>query len=802
MRVPSVKVAVKMHSYDPSPFKNAMRLVYCLLVTFLVLGEITSGTAFGESHGPYHGKYSPKGISHVPHGEEDYDVLHYSLDLEIDFEGETISGYVDIQAENLTAALDTLVLNLYENMSVDSVLSGGTGTAWTHQDTLIYVQLDKTYQKNEEVLVRVYYHGQPDYGGWASFGFGDHDGEPIVYSISWPNHSHGWWPCKDCLTDKATCDVSLTVPDGMVGVSNGTLEEVRSLPKGRMVYHWVENYPVTTYNICIAVTNYDHFSHQYHYSETESMPVDYYVYPEDRGKAEISFEYTVAMMEHFVSLFGEYPFVEEKYGMVEIPLSGGMEHQTITSYGAMLITGNHYYDSIIAHELAHSWWGNCVGYATWDDLWTAEGLATYCEALWEEHEGGLEAYLEYMQILDTMDFQGPLYPPQGLLTNTVYNKGAWVVHMLRGILGEDMLYKILRSHYRYPSHKYDTATTDEFHQICEVVSGEELDWFFDQWVYGEGRPTFLTWWESTPSGHTESIDSASGHLSVPPFEGGKVKTEVNANNPLRGRVFDITITLEQVQDNWPVFWTPLELTLTSDRAETSISIVDSLKLQEVHVTWTHEVDNVIVDRDGWLLKYIKSPVAIVTENLPDGVVGDPYGAIVKAAGGFLPYTWSVAEGALPDGLSMDKDTGIITGTPTQAGVFDFTLMVVDSHDPPMSDESDFQITITDTGVTSSGSADTGVPDTVVFALQLSPNPFNPFTRIHYNVPARNHVSLAIFDTRGGRVKTLVLGWKEPGRHQVLWNGRNRHDLPVPSGVYFCRYECGESRETKRILLLK
>ena len=351
----------------------------------------------------------------------------------------------------------------------------------------------------------VNYSGKPQSSGFGSFAFGKREGsnEPLIWTLSEPFYARTWWPCKDLPEDKAdSAGIAVTVPENLTAVSNGLLTNINNNGDGTRTFFWHEKYPITTYLISLAVSAYEYTVDYFRYSPTDSMPVEFYITPEKSAGAFGSYSglpQTADMLEVFSALFGLYPFPDEKYAQVEFGWGGGMEHQTATSLYVSAVGTSEY---LVAHELAHPWWGDMVTCRDWHHIWLNEGFATYSEGLYLEARDGRAALNDYMQdIKKPIGYWGSLYRENidnlwDIFSNTVYDKGAWVLHMLRYVVGDETFFNILQTYASDPLLVYGTAVTEDFQAVCETVYGESLDWFFAEWVYGVGRPYYKYSWTS------------------------------------------------------------------------------------------------------------------------------------------------------------------------------------------------------------------------------------------------------------------------------------------------------------------
>lgn len=461
--------------------------------------------------------------------QEDYDVNYYDLDIEIDDGAETVAGSVTMRATSTISGLTQVILNLYDNMTVDSImLQTGLPAFFVHNNDLLTIDLGSPVGLGGSFELEVFYHGAPinDALDFSTHGVG----YPIVSSLSEPSGARQWWPCKDTPADKAdSARIAITVDDALTAVSNGVLESVVDNGSTK-TYEWIEGYPITTYLMSVAISNYSHWT-DYYVHPGGAMPIENYVYSEHLANAQEDLGITPDVITMFAGVYGEYPFVNEKYGHAVFPWGGGMEHQTCTSYGRALIRGDHYYDWILVHELSHQWWGDWVTCETWDDIWLNEGFASYSEALWFESLGGESEYNDYIEGYDYYGyFDGPIYHPDATFNRTVYDKGALVLHMLRRVLElpdgtsdyypADSLLDVLANY--GAGNAYSTATTAEFQSYCEAEYGSSLDWFFQPWVYGENRPDYEWSWVASDDGppygvmlHVEQVQTNAGLFTMP-----------------------------------------------------------------------------------------------------------------------------------------------------------------------------------------------------------------------------------------------------------------------------------------------
>ena len=431
------------------------------------------------------------------------DAQHVHLQIELLPATQTVSGTCTWTVMSNVNGLSAFTLELHDNFAVSNVLSSGVSASFTRPSDAVIVTLDQPYNVGQVFTVALDFSGPPAGGGFGSFGFESHGSPstPLVFSLSEPYYAYTWWPCKETLTDKFTTETWVTVPNNLYVASNGLLQGIDTLTGNRSRYRWMSNYPIATYGVAVTATNYQIRTDTYTHMGA-NMPVIHYAYPESFAGQQTGMDRIVPMLTTFSNIFGQYPFVNEKYAICQFNWGGGMEHQTITSQ-------YDWSEYLSAHELAHSWFGNSITCATWHDIGLNEGFATYSEALWAEFRvgGGTSAYFSRMNyrkpsnVLNT----GSVYVVNTssvnsiFSTNNVYRKGAWVLHQLRHVVGNAPFFQILQDYYN--AKQYDSATWTEFAAIASASAGQDLTWLIDQLVMRPGAPDFdLAWSNQTIAG--------------------------------------------------------------------------------------------------------------------------------------------------------------------------------------------------------------------------------------------------------------------------------------------------------------
>ncbi len=431
-------------------------------------------------------------------GASDTDATHYTLNFSLNPPSTNIVASAQIEAESKSVALTEFTFRLSDSFTIGQVTLDGRNITVTRLDsTTCVANFDQPYAVGQTFTLNIPYSGPAVSAFFGSIAFGTRPiTGPYAFTLSEPWYAYTWWPNKDDNTDKATFDINITVPTGLTAVSNGSLQDVVPIGGGTVRYTWHTGYPMAPYLAAFAVSAYNTWTTPYDFSG-QSMPIQYWIWSDwDTAGNRNSWNKAQQMMTVYNTAYGTYPFKDEKYSMYNFTFGGGMEHQTCTGMGG-------FWESVVAHELAHHWWGDMITCATWHDIWLNEGFATYSEAIWEENKagGGFNAYKAEMNANRPSQTSSTVYcsnitdPNRIFSGNYTYNKAAWVLHQLRHIMGDSQFFAAL-AQYR-GIYAYKTATTEDFIAVCESVYGKDLHWFFNKTVYGGGVPQYQWNWQTT-----------------------------------------------------------------------------------------------------------------------------------------------------------------------------------------------------------------------------------------------------------------------------------------------------------------
>ena len=518
-----------------------------------------------------------------------YDVKYHRFNWYIDPDILYIKGCVTTYFTATKDTVKNISFELSDALTVDSVISHNKKLIIDHSanDELI-IYLGNRILSGTLDSVTIYYQGVPpqDTQGFGSFvkaTHGTNPSHPIIWTLSEPYGAKDWWPCKQSLNDKVdSIDLIVTTPKQYRVASNGLL--VNETEQGNdKIYHWKHRYPIAAYLIAIAVTNYAVYSDWVPLTDGKSLQVLNYVYHEDSTVLRGQTALTVPFIQIYTKLFTPYPFIKEKYGHAEFNWGGGMEHQTMTFMG-------YFQFEITSHELAHQWFGDDITTGNWHDLWLNEGFATYLSGLcyeqyfpdhyywnlWKKQKIGSITSLPNgsVYVKDTAN--------QNVLFNSrlTYNKGGMILHSLRWIVGDSNFYHALRNYLNDKKLSYGYAINNDLKTHFEAASGMDLKYYFDDWYYGEGYPTY------------------------------DVKVVENSDNTL-------SVTLNQTTSDKSVsfFKLPVPVEFKGKNNDTIIRFDNTYSGQSFIVNPGFKVDSVKCDPDSWLIAHYTTSLTVGVKDI-------------------------------------------------------------------------------------------------------------------------------------------------------------------------------------------
>ena len=511
----------------------------------------------------------PGGVGYVIEADSshEFDVLDYHLLLYPYLDGEYLTAANIITLAPETASLTHIELNA-EDLLIDSVYAYWGTLSYSYEADILDISLGQAFQPGDTIAINIEYRA-PVYDDPYEKGFHRTSGD-YTYTVAEPIGARRWFPCYDFPFDKALVHSELHVPSGYKAAGNGELTEVQHLTL-EDVFFWSDDAPKTTYLTSLACGPYVEINDL----APGNIPLLYLVYPEDSADAVYDFEHTADMIDFFSQTFGDFPF--QMYGMAEAHLYGGwgaMENQNMTTYGYHLITGDRYWENVVSHELSHMWWGDALTPLTFADIWLNEGFAIYSEALYiESRYDTLPEYMENIAESFFADYnngnQYPIYdPPEEYLFGTaVYLKGAWIQHMLRTIIGDAAFFEATQNY--VDTYKYGNVITAEYQAEMEAFSGEDLDWFFDEWLLYPGFPKYDYQWSVVPAGQN----------------------------------YQVNLEIQQVQTGSTIFAMPLELYFSDGQNDTTLTIWNELENEQYALEVNFHPAQFVLDPENKILKW-------------------------------------------------------------------------------------------------------------------------------------------------------------------------------------------------------
>ncbi|MDX1494669.1 MAG: M1 family metallopeptidase, partial [Longimicrobiales bacterium] len=513
------------------------------------------------------------------------DVVHYDVEVGL---GHGTPWFAARAELTVAVEADGPVLPLdFTGLQVERVTVEGSPTRNDHTAGVLRIPL-KGQVAGDTVSVMVAYRGVPDDGLILRPNV---HGDPAAFVDNWPNRTRFWLPSVDHPADKATVRYTVHAPARWSVIANGALvgeptvtpPDALGPPGERRSWVWEVGVPISSYNMVIGAA--DLAVETVGLAACGQAPatrrpdgcveVTYWVYPQDVERARPSFRRAAEMVDYFTDLIGPFPF--EKLANVQSATRfGGMENASAIFYSEQAIAAGRNIEETVSHEIAHQWFGDAVTEETWHHLWLSEGFASYFGDQFFEVADGPEVFRRLMEasrqaVVSSEASRRPIYDPSetdlfALLNSNNYPKGAWVLHMLRGIVGDEAFFAGIRDYYR--EHLHSVADTEDFQNVMERASGQELDWFFSQWVYRPGFPSFDLDW--------------------------RYLEEEAA----------LEVTVRQVQPpEWPTFRIPTEVAVVGAGGASHHSVELLLREETIRIEGVQEAPtSVVLDPDGWVLK--------------------------------------------------------------------------------------------------------------------------------------------------------------------------------------------------------
>lgn len=467
--------------------RRIISLIFLAVILILTSAFTSSNIATRSSSDKPTPGASGVGDPYFPElGNGGYDAIHYTIDLAVNLNDNSIAGTVTMEAK-ATQSLSRFNLDFGGFTISNIVVNGKTATFERERRELMITPAEPIYNGNN-FEVAVTYSGVPGKDidhvasvfsrGWQRYADG-------VFVASEPDGASLWYPCNDHPSDKAYYTIIITVDDPYVVAANGVLQDVESA-NGKSTYTWVSNDPIASYLVTVNIAKFTRHDD----TVVDGVPIRNY-FPENNLNTGIkAFSETADMVAFFNQAIGQYPF--EAYGAVvaNVSLPFALETQTISLFGRNIFIGDTNAQVVIAHELAHSWFGDSISPATWRDIWLNEGFATYASMLWVEERYGKDTANKIMDSwYNAIQGKSTILGNPGrdnMFSQVVYLRGAWALHALRLKVGDDTFFKIIHTYQE--TFKYKNAQIEDFMAVAEAVSGQDLSAFFHGWLFEASVP--------------------------------------------------------------------------------------------------------------------------------------------------------------------------------------------------------------------------------------------------------------------------------------------------------------------------
>jgi len=707
-----------------------------------------------------------------------FDVLDYNFDLDIyncfispypkSFKGSVIVTF------KVDSTLNSISLNAVNtSLVIDSVRL--SGISFTHTNNILTINLDRTYSVGETTQVKIYYrhHNVSDNAFYASNG--------MVFTDCEPEGARKWFPCWDKPSDKATVELRAKTPATVKLGSNGLLVD-STKNVDTIYYRWVSRDPVATYLVVIsAKVNYGldivHWINPLNSNDT--LPIRFYY---NAGENITAAKQRILPLTTFYSeTFGAHPF--EKNGFATLNnqfVWGGMENQTLTS-----LCPNCWGEYLMAHEYAHQWFGDMITCATWADIFLNEGFATFSEALWSESKSGYTSYKSdinseansYLNSNPGWAISNPNWAVTTPNTNTLFNyaityaKGACVLHMLRYVLGDTLFFNGLKSYATDPSLKYKSAVIPDFKNVMAATSGQNLDWYFDQWIYQPNHPLYQ-----------------NGYYFLQ-----------NGSN------WEVGFRAKQTQTKTVFFKMPIEIKITfTTGADTLIRVMNDVNNQMFYFTFTRQPSTILFDPDNQIV--IKTATLQQIAPVPVELTS----LTTYANGNIVVLKWTTATEINNKGFDIERKDindnysnsgweriGFVQGIGTSTHPKEYSYVdAISKYGRYLYrlKQIDFDGKVT---YSEEVKVEAGLKPENFVLEQNYPNPFNPTTFIKFSLPQASKVNLSVYNSLGERVNIIAYGEYEAGVYERVFDASG-----LASGIYIYVLRADNSVLKQKMIFLK